>query len=169
MDKDAALSRVEPAPQRAPVADALDLQIEGRRGGAVRHGIDAVGAGYAPGSLPDSYYRRDLDHNNPSTTPAFPAPAISRSCARCRRTPRTVKVLAVAAGEYWTRPQELFARAHAQDIAWRSGSRRMREELDSVLGWDQHRRQQWPHNEFAPIAGAMDCWFEAAGWLVRED
>ena len=65
MDKDAALSRVEPAPQRAPVADALDLQIEGRRGGAVRHGIDAVGAGYAPGSLPDSYYRRDLDHNNP--------------------------------------------------------------------------------------------------------
>ena len=32
MDKDAALSRVEPAPQRAPVADALDLQIEGRRG-----------------------------------------------------------------------------------------------------------------------------------------
>ena len=53
--------------------DALDLQIEGRRGGAVRHGIDAVGAGYAPGSLPDipvvsdegSYYRRDLDHNNP--------------------------------------------------------------------------------------------------------
>ena len=66
-----------------------------------------------------------------STTPAFPAPAISRPCARCRRTPRTVKVLAVAAGEYWTRPQELFARAHAQYIAWRSGSRRMREELSS--------------------------------------
>ena len=45
----------------------------------------------------------------------------------------------------------------------------MREELDSVLGWDQHRRQQWPHNEFAPIAGATDRLFEAAGWLVRED
>ena len=28
--------------------------------------------------------------------------------------PRTVKVLAVASGEYWTRPQELLARAHAQ-------------------------------------------------------
>ena len=80
-----------------------------------------------------------------------------------------MKVLAVAAGEYWTRPQELFARAHAQYIARRSGSRRMRRELDSVLGWDQHRRQQWPHNEFAPIAGAMDCLFEAVGWLVRED
>ena len=66
-----------------------------------------------------------------STTPAFPAPAIGRSCARCRRTPRTVKVLAVASGEYWTRPQELLARAHAQYIAWRSGSRRMREELSS--------------------------------------
>ena len=25
-----------------------------------------------------------------------------------------MKVLAVASGEYWTRPQELFARAHAQ-------------------------------------------------------
>ena len=80
-----------------------------------------------------------------------------------------MKVLAVAAGEYWTRPQELFAGAHAQCIAWRSGSRRMREELDSVLGWDQHRRQQWPHNEFVPIAGAMDRLFEAAGSLVRED
>ena len=44
IDKDAALSRVEPAPQRALVSDALDLQIEGRRGGAVRQGIDAVWA-----------------------------------------------------------------------------------------------------------------------------
>ena len=67
------------------------------------------------------------------------------------------------------RSQKVFARAYAQWIAWRSGNRRMREQVDEALSSPVAglRLLQWPYEEFAPIAEAMDALFKDLGWLTR--
>jgi len=65
--------------------------------------------------------------------------------------------------------EELFARAYAQYVAWKSGSRTIEAELDRTLRAPimRERQRQWPHDEFLPIAWAMDRLFERARWLER--
>ena len=66
--------------------------------------------------------------------------------------------------------EETFARTYAQYIAWKSGDRAMRDQLDAVLQSDRpgNRLTQWTHEEFAPIAQAMDALFERMQWLTTE-
>lgn len=66
-------------------------------------------------------------------------------------------------------PEELFARAYAQWIAWRSGSTQMRQQVDRALASRVPARRllQWGYGDFLPIAEAMDELFEAMGWLKR--
>ena len=61
---------------------------------------------------------------------------------------------------------ELWARAYAQYIAWRSGSSRLKGDLDKALTHDNpnYRVMYWPYDEFAPIAMAIDRLMEARGW-----
>ena len=70
---------------------------------------------------------------------------------------------------YVLRPEELFARAYAQWVGWKSGSPTMKSELNDTLRAAslRQRLRQWPHDEFLPIASAMDRLFERAGWLER--
>ena len=65
---------------------------------------------------------------------------------------------------------ELWARAYAQWVAWKSGDRQMKADLDHGL---RHKRaftrlKFWPHDEFLPVAYAMDRLFEHLGWLKRQ-
>ena len=71
--------------------------------------------------------------------------------------------------QYLRDPPELFARAYAQYIAWRSGDPTLKEQIDRMLR-DQDSAvilYQWSYAEFLPIAEAMDALFEAQGWLTR--
>lgn len=69
----------------------------------------------------------------------------------------------------WRRRRELFARAYSQYIAWRSGSIRLRRQMDRALKSPQLRRQllQWKYEDWLPIAMAMDRVLREAGWLTR--
>ena len=71
---------------------------------------------------------------------------------------------------YWLWPWELWSRAYAQYIAWRSGSSRLKSELDKVLTHPDAatRARYWPYDEFAPIAEAIDRLMEARGWARRK-
>ena len=69
---------------------------------------------------------------------------------------------------YWLLPQELFARAYAQWVAWKSGDRRMLDQVDARMDDEQSPRialSQWPIGEFLPIAQALDILFRDRGWL----
>ena len=63
-------------------------------------------------------------------------------------------------------PGELWARAYARYIAWRSGSPLLKAQLDTVLTHDVPviRVRQWPYDESAPIAEAIDTLRENHGW-----
>jgi len=65
---------------------------------------------------------------------------------------------------YWLRNRELFARCYAQWIALRSGHQLLKDQLDIIrkapASW-----QQWPDDEFKPIANAMDVIFDSKDWL----
>ena len=64
---------------------------------------------------------------------------------------------------------ELFARAYAQYVAWRSGDPVMREQVDEILAAPGKRLEHWPYEEFLPIVEAFDRLFEGKelGWLTR--
>ena len=66
------------------------------------------------------------------------------------------------------RPQETFARAYAQWIAWKTGDRRILAQLDDRITATGRRMRlrQWPLDEWLSIAPAMDRLFAAAGWLT---
>ena len=96
-----------------------------------------------------------------------------------RRTPtyQAISTAARAGGRgvsYWKylrHRNELFARAYAQYVAWRSGDPVMREQLDALLGDASPRKHlvHWPYEEFLPIVEAFDRLFEGKelGWLTR--
>ena len=71
---------------------------------------------------------------------------------------------------YWRHASELWARAYAQYIAWRSGSSRLKSQVDMVLSHQDHgvRITQWPYDEFAPIAQAIDALMEKQGWAQKK-
>lgn len=69
---------------------------------------------------------------------------------------------------YWLLPQELFARAYAQYVAWKSGDRRLLDQLDARLRDENSERvglSQWQFDDWLPIAQAMDRLLLRAGWL----
>ena len=70
---------------------------------------------------------------------------------------------------YLRHRNEIFARAYAQYIAWRSGSPVLREQIDAILDSndDDVKVVQWPYEEFLPIVEAFDVLFEELGWLTR--
>ena len=66
-------------------------------------------------------------------------------------------------------PPEVFARAYAQWIAWRSGDKGMLDQVDRALASSVPRRNllQWRYADFLPIAEALDTLFEGMGWLAK--
>ena len=94
-----------------------------------------------------------------------------------RRTPtyKTIAATARAGGagvtqwKYLRHRNEIFARAYAQYIFWRSGDQVMIEQLDAILadGDPTICLEHWPHEEFLPIVEAFDVLFEELGWLSR--
>ena len=70
---------------------------------------------------------------------------------------------------YLLRPGEMFARAYAQYIAWRSADDALFERLDSVLTHDdpRWRLRQWPYAQYLPLVKRFDTLFESLGWLTR--
>lgn len=63
--------------------------------------------------------------------------------------------------------EELWARTYSQYTVFKGGSRRMKDELDTILQSEYPgvRLQQWPHDEFVPIAQEIDRLFKRMGWL----
>ena len=57
---------------------------------------------------------------------------------------------------------ETFSRAYAQYIAWRGGDRGIMRQVNMAVGTSA---RQWGHNEFVPVAEAMDRLFLAQGWI----
>ena len=72
--------------------------------------------------------------------------------------------------DFHREPAELWARAYAQWVAWRSGSSLLKGQLDKVLTHDDDaiRIRQWPYDEFAPIAAAIDRLMVDQGWARRK-
>ena len=70
---------------------------------------------------------------------------------------------------YLLRPREMFARAYAQYVAWRSGDEMMLRQIDRVLASqnDNEKITQWPYAEFLPFIYRFDTLFEEQGWLTR--
>ena len=84
----------------------------------------------------------------------------------------TYKALAKASGKrtlkYLMAPRELFARAYAQYVAWRSGDETMLGQIDRVLALQgSNKLRQWPYADFLPLIYRFDRLFEAQGWLTR--
>ena len=77
--------------------------------------------------------------------------------------------LTTHASDYLLMPPELFARAYAQWITTKSGSRQMKTELDAFsIGWRGHGYSaQWEDKDFAPISREFDRLFQRRG-LLRE-
>ena len=74
--------------------------------------------------------------------------------------------------EIWRRPQEVFARVYSQYVASRSGSIRLRRQMDRALHSPVLRRRllQWangPNDDWWTIAMAMDKLLAGAQWLAR--
>lgn len=69
------------------------------------------------------------------------------------------------------RPQEAFARAYAQYVAWKSGDRRMLDQIDARQALSERRigLSEWPLDQFLPIAQAMDRLLLKTGWLTPID
>lgn len=72
--------------------------------------------------------------------------------------------------EYLALDQELWARAYAQYITWKSGDQRMKDQLDTILQSPLmgDRLSQWQHDEFVPIAQEIDTLFEVMGWIKKD-
>ena len=71
--------------------------------------------------------------------------------------------------DYLSRANELWARAYAQWITWKSGDLRLKDLIDAALrsSDDYVRLEHWPHDEFLPVAAAIDIMAENTGWLRR--
>ncbi len=71
---------------------------------------------------------------------------------------------------YLTHEAELWARAYAQYIAWRSGSSVLKAQLDKILTHAQPttRIRQWPYDEFLPIAKEIDKLLMSRRWASRK-
>ena len=71
---------------------------------------------------------------------------------------------------YLTFEAELWARAYAQYIAWRSGSSVLKAQLDKILTHARPttRVRQWPYDEFVPIAQAIDKLLMSRRWASRK-
>ena len=69
----------------------------------------------------------------------------------------------------WRRPSEVFARVYSQYVAWRSGSIRLRRQMDRALQSPELRRRllQWGYEDWLPVMMAMDRLLTEAKWLTR--
>lgn len=69
--------------------------------------------------------------------------------------------------DYLLMPPELFARAYAQWITTKSGSRQLKSELDAFSqGWRSHGYSaQWNDKDFEPISREFDRLFQRRGLL----
>lgn len=68
--------------------------------------------------------------------------------------------------KYLLDPAELWGRAYAQYVATRSGSPQLMRELDERLVAQRANgvAEQWEHDDFVPIAAAMDGLMRRMGW-----
>ena len=110
-----------------------------------------------------------------STKPTLPAMRDLMRTIRSSPTYQDIAEVARRGGSgsthwrYLRYHKEIFARAYAQYIAWRSGSPVLREQIDAYLNNLHGANQftQWPYDEFLPIVEAFDTLFEELGWLTR--
>lgn len=65
---------------------------------------------------------------------------------------------------------ELWARAYTQYVATKSGNQTMKDHLDRILQSPNMsvNLRQWRHDEFVPIAQAIDGLFGVMGWQKRD-
>ena len=68
---------------------------------------------------------------------------------------------------YLSTSKEVWARAYAQWVAWKSADPTLLAQVDADLNssYDHTRVKQWPMNEFLPISEAIDTLFTKLGWL----
>ena len=70
--------------------------------------------------------------------------------------------------DYLLDEREMFARAYAQYVAWRSGDETMLGQIDLVLALNNpDKLRHWPHADYLPLIYRFDRLFEAQGWLTR--
>ena len=117
-----------------------------------------------------------LDHSGLSGEPAnlndFESKKEStRTMRAVMKAIRKSKRYALLQGDpYLTNEAELWARAYAQYIAWRSGSSVLKAQLDKILTHEEQaeRVTQWPYDEFVPIARAIDKLLMSRRWASRK-
>ena len=71
--------------------------------------------------------------------------------------------------DYLLDQREMFARAYAQYVAWRSGDETMLGQIDLALAQSDAtmKLRQWPYADYLPLIYRFDMLFEAQGWLTR--
>ena len=156
--------------------DAIDIQL---------HTSPGPPDPYRQGSQPELSLVHEIGHflDNSglpgpffeSTKPTFRKMQLLMRAIRRTRTYKTIAATARAGGagvtqwKYLRHRNEIFARAYAQYIAWRSGDQVMIEQLDAILADSDPTicLEHWPHEEFLPIVEAFDVLFEELGWLSR--
>ena len=66
------------------------------------------------------------------------------------------------------REREMFARAYAQYVAWRSGNETMLGQIDLIVAQNNpNKLRHWPYADYLPLIYRFDRLFEAQGWLTR--
>ncbi len=69
---------------------------------------------------------------------------------------------------YLMHPDEIFARAYAQYVAWRSGDAALVSQIDALANETSVAGlSQWRYADFLPIALQFDMLLERFGWLTR--
>lgn len=150
---------------RTPIGTEPELSLAHEIG----HFIDLSGLPSGSASGPRRHFG--------STTPAWRRMQLLMRAIRRTPTYQTIASAARSGGpgvkqwKYLRHRNEIFARAYAQYVAWRSGDPVMREQLDAILAHPNPKRsfEHWPYEEFLPIVEAFDRLFEGKelGWLTR--
>lgn len=125
----------------------------------VGHFLDQQGIGSRKFATTDSKFSQLFDAFNNAIANSDSLKELQR-LSGLKLKKKTLEHLA-----YLQKPEELFARSYAQWIASRSNLDRIKKELDASLPKDDTIPYQWSHEDFRPIASALDAIFQELGWL----
>lgn len=128
---------------------------------AAEQGLEALAAAHEIGHRFDRIGGA-LPESEAETTPEMRA-----VMAAIRRSP-TYREIPITGGPPAT-SNEVWARAYAQYLAWRSGSSILKNQVDRILTTTDpdDRVLHWPYDEFAPVAAAIDRLMEARQWARK--
>lgn len=97
-------------------------------------------------------------------------PEMRNLLARIYESPTTRRLQSEQQSErrdYSLRPQELFAVAYTQWVAQKSGDTALIRQIAEINKKNLDLLRYWEHDEFIPIARAMDELFGSQGWLKK--